>query len=135
MKHHFRFPTLSMFVKNTQKYFKVHRGTASKDVTPAVITYQSLSRGALLYKCGYIFLRRRRKVACDSFPVAMPPLSLLMRLIDVYEMANVFDVLASIFYRITCILFFVSLSYTQNSIGKSDLCVIYFVLKINCFLR
>lgn len=99
------------------------------------MTYQFLSHGALLNKCGCIFLRRRRKVAFDSFPVAMLPLSLLMRLIDVYEMANVFDVfLASILYHITCVLFFVSLTYTQNSIGKSDLRTIYSVLNKSSLL-
>ena len=52
----------------------------------------------------------------------MPPLSLLLHLIDVYEMANMLDaLLASIFHYITCVLFFVSLTYTQNSMGKSDL--------------
>lgn len=99
-----------------------------------LISYQSLSHGALLSKCGYIFLRRR-KVAFDAFPVAMPPRSLLMRLIDVYEMANVFGLLlASILYHITHVLFFVSLTCTQNSIGKSDLRTIYSVLNKNCLL-
>lgn len=65
----------------------------------------------------------------------MPPLSLLTRLIDVYEMASVFDViLASILYHITCVLFFVSLTYTQTSIGKSDLRTIHSVLNNNCLL-
>lgn len=68
----------------------------------------------------------------------MPPLSLYTQfttLIDVYEMANVFDeLLASILYHITCVLFFVSLTYTQNSIGKSDLRRIYSVLNKSCLL-
>lgn len=65
----------------------------------------------------------------------MPPLSLQMCLIDVYEMANVFAVLlASILYHITCVSLFVSVTYTQNSIGKSDLRKIYSILNKNCLL-
>lgn len=99
------------------------------------MTFQYLPHGALLNQCGYVFIWRRRKVAFDSLSVAMTPVGFQMRPIDVYEMANVFAVLsASILYHITCVLLFFSVTYTQNSIGKSDLRTIYSILNNNCLL-
>lgn len=71
----------------------------------------------------------------DWLCVAMPPLSLQMCPIDAYEMANVFAVLSAlILYHITCVLFFFSVTDTQNSIGKSDLRTIYSILTKNYLL-